>query len=72
MITQVELAREGGNRICWLQHSPYDGEILKVGYRVTLVDSDGWVVKQIFTTVPDGTILPPNALGAALLFIDEA
>jgi hypothetical protein len=48
------------DEVHWVKHHPYDGEIIKEGYSITLVGSyPVWTVKQIFISVPDGTVLPP-------------
>lgn len=77
MITQVEVTvgadlgdKDPVARIYWLQHTPYKGEVLKVGTRLQLIEnSQEWTIRRLFVAVPDGTNLPPKSRVGTLLRI---
>ena len=63
MLTQTELYSNGEFFIFWLQHNPFEGEVLKVGQCIGLsVDpARVWIVGQVWMSLGDDHALLPTA-----------
>lgn len=75
MFTQVELWSGGECRVFWLEHNPFDGEVLKQGQKICLIENpyDVWLVSRLFLSLEKETSLPPKAQVRQILsLIDDA
>ena len=74
MLTQTELYSSGECQIYWLQHNPFDGEVLTVGQQIALAEDPSriWIVGQLWLSLADYQALPPKAKTATILaFLQE-